>query len=114
MTLVDTSVWISHFREGSKDLERLLTDEDVICHSFVVGELACGNIKNRKEIFTLLKALPMAVQAQHDEVLQFIEKNKLMGAGVGYVDAHLLASAVLSDTPLWTLDKRLAAVAGKL
>ena len=114
MILVDTSIWVAHFRDGTSGLEILLNDGEVMIHPFVIGELACGNIKNRKEIFSLLKTLTMAVQAEHDEVLQFIEQNKIMGRGVGYIDVHLLASAVLSDAPIWTLDKRLAAVADRM
>jgi predicted nucleic acid-binding protein len=114
MVLVDTSVWVVHLRDGSSGLAMLLNDGEVMIHSFVIGELACGNIKNRKEILSLLQALPRAAQAQHEEVLGFIEQKEIMGRGVGYIDIHLLASAILSDAPLWTLDKNLAAVAGKM
>lgn len=107
MVLVDTSVWISHLRDGNKDLETLLIEEEVICHPFVIGELACGNIKNRDEILTLLQTLPTAKEATHDEVLQFIDKSKLHGKGMGYIDLHLLSSALLSEVTLWTLDKKL-------
>ena len=114
MILVDTSVWVVHFKDSSYELEILLNDGKVMVHQFVIGELACGNIKNRKEIISLLQALPVAVQAEHDEVLQFIEQNKIVGKGIGYIDVHLLASAILSDALLWTLDKRLATIADNL
>jgi predicted nucleic acid-binding protein len=114
MVIVDTSIWVTHLREGSRHLEDLLSDAQVICHSFIVGELACGNIRNRKEILSLLQTLPMAPTVSLDEVLYFIEHNKLMGIGIGFVDAHLLASAKLAGLPLWTSDKRLRAAAVKL
>ena len=114
MFLVDTSVWVHHLREGSVDLELILNDGDVVCHPFIVGELACGNLGNRSEILSLLRALPSAIVADDDEVLQFIEKNSLMGKGLGYIDVHLLASAVLSRIPIWTLDKKLDKVSAEL
>lgn len=107
MILVDTSVWVSHLREGDAMLERLLNDGDVICHQFIIGELACGNLKNRAEILSLLQALPMSIQAEHDEVMKFIENNHLMGKGLGYIDVHLLAAASLAEVPIWTFDKKL-------
>ena len=107
MVLVDTSVWIAHLREGSIGLDVLLNDGIAVCHPFIIGELSCGNLKNRDEIISLLQTLPMAVQAEHEEVMTFIEKYRLMGKGLGYVDMHLLASSVLSNIPLWTLDKKL-------
>lgn len=107
MVLVDTSVWVSHLRKGNTGLETLLNDGDVICHPFIVGELACGNLKNRSEILSLLRALPIATQAEHEEVMQFIENYRLMGKGLGYIDMHLLASALLTKVPLWTLDRKL-------
>jgi predicted nucleic acid-binding protein len=113
MVLVDTSVWVTHFRESDPDLVKLLKEGHVICHHFVVGELACGNLKNRSEIISLLQSLPMAVQAEHTEVLQFIENNQLMGKGLGYIDFHLIASAVLTEVPLWTLDKKLDKVSSR-
>lgn len=107
MILVDTSVWVRHFREGDPELERLLRNGEVMCHPFITGELACGNIRNRHEILSLLKRLPLATQAKHEEVLQFIEQKGLMGKGLGYIDVHLAASAVLTGVPMWTYDKRL-------
>jgi len=107
MVLVDTSVWVSHFREGNADLERLLNDGDVMCHPFIIGELACGNLKKRDEILSLLQLLPMAIQAEHEEVLQFVEDKNLMGKGLGYIDVHLCASVMLTGVPMWTYDKKL-------
>ena len=114
MVLVDTSVWVSHLRGGSKELEQLLNDGDVMLHPFIIGELACGNIKNRHKVLSLLQLLPMVIQAEHEEVLQFIEKNNLMGKGLGFIDAHLSASAILTKVPMWTLDKKLNEINNKL
>jgi len=107
MVLVDTSVWVHHFRQGEPELERLLNEGEVMCHPFVIGELACGNIRNRTEILSLLHILPQATEATHDEVLQLIERNHLMGKGLGYIDVHLCASALLTGVPMWTSDRRL-------
>lgn len=114
LVLVDTSVWVSYLREGNKVLERLLNDGYVVCHSFIVGELACGNLKNRSEILSLLQTLPVSVMAEHEEILEFIENNQLMGRGLGYIDVHLIASAVLTDVPLWTFDKKLDEISKSL
>ena len=89
-------------------------DAEVMCHPFIVGELACGNLKNRNEIIPLLQSLPMAPAIEFDEFLFFIDRNHLMGKGVGFVDVHLLASAQLAGVPLWTADKRLRSAADKL
>lgn len=114
MVLVDTSVWIAHFRLGEPNLETLLVEGKVVCHPFIIGELACGNISKREEILGLLAALPEAVEASHEEALHFIEHNKLMGIGLGYVDVHILASARLSGIPLWTNDRLLKASANRM
>ena len=114
MVLVDTSVWVAHLRQGAIGLEALLNEGRVVCHPFIVGELACGNLRNRYEILVHLQALPQATPARHDEVMQFIENYGLMGKGLGYIDMHLLASALLTKVPLWTLDKKLNEVAVKL
>lgn len=114
MVLVDTSVWVAHLRAGNTGLGALLNNGSVVCHSFIIGELACGNLKNRSEILSLLCALPVATPAEHGEVMQFIEDRRLMGKGLGYVDMHLLASAFLTRVPLWTLDKRLGEVSSAL
>jgi predicted nucleic acid-binding protein len=114
MILVDTSVWVDHFRRRNEELARLLESEQVLGHPFVIGELACGNLANRREILGLLAALPAAPTAEHTDVLAFIEQAHLHGQGIGWIDAHLLASAVLAPAPLWTADKRLRRVAGAL
>jgi len=109
--LVDTSVWINYLRDGNHRLERLLLDGDVVCHNNIIGELACGNIKNRKEIISLLQSLPLIKDVEFQEFLYFIEQNQLSGKGIGFVDIHLLASAKLEQLPLWTEDKRLKTAA---
>jgi len=115
MILVDTSVWIDHLRTGNKGLVAMLGSAQVITHPFVVGELACGKLRNRREILRLLQDLPQAPVADHSEVLFFIEQHRLMGSGLGYVDVHLLAATTLGDpVRLWTRDRRLAAVARDL
>jgi predicted nucleic acid-binding protein len=114
VVIVDTSIWVIHLREGDQRLEELLLDAKVVCHPFIIGELACGNIKNRGEFLTLLRALPMAPTVDLDEFLYFIENKRLMGLGIGFVDAHLLASAELSGAPLWTSDKKLKSAAIEL
>jgi len=114
MVLVDTSVWVSHLRNGSIELANLLNDGRVLCHPLIVGELACGNLKDRAVILSFLQLLPMSIEAEHKEVLSFIEKNRLMGKGMGYVDVHLIASAILTGVPIWTLDKKLAQAADGL
>lgn len=83
-------------------------------HPFVTGELACGSLRNRREILSLLEGLPQAMIAEHAEVLRFLESHRVMGRGLGYVDVHLLASVMLEGALIWTLDKRLAEVAGRL
>jgi predicted nucleic acid-binding protein len=114
MVLVDTSVWVSHLREGDDRLAGLLDEGAVCCHPFVIGELACGNLNNRTEILSLLRALPAAEVVDHHEVLAFIDANRLMGKGLGYVDVHLLGSAVLSGISFWTADRCLAQAASAL
>jgi predicted nucleic acid-binding protein len=112
--LVDTSVWVRHLRQGDQHLISLLDEGQVVCHPFIIGELACGSLKNRREILTLLATVPTATIAEHDEVLRLIESRNLYGRGIGWVDAHLIASALLSHAPLWTLDGKLRAVASSL
>ncbi len=114
IVLVDTSVWISHFRKGNAQLQDFLIEGKVACHPFIIGELACGNLKNRQEILALLEALPKTVLAGHEEVLYFIELHRLMGKGLGYIDTHLLASTQLSEVLLWTLDNNLKDAANEL
>lgn len=111
MMLVDTSVWIDHLRRSNPVLAAHLGEDAVLCHPFIVGELACGNLQRRREILPLLSALPEATLADQREVLVFIESNRLMGSGIGWVDAHLLCSARLTGVGMWTFDRRLAKVA---
>jgi predicted nucleic acid-binding protein len=111
MVIVDTSIWVDHFRAGIKHLEKLLLDAEVACHDFIIGELACGNLKNRYEILVLLQSLPSSPTVDHQEFLYFIDKHCLMGHGIGFVDIHLLASAQIADVPIWTADNRLKAAA---
>ena len=114
MILVDTSVWIHHFRMGSEQLRSLLAEEQVCCHPFIAGELACGTLRNRHEILSLLRALPQARVSEHEEVLHFLEGRRLHGRGLGWIDVHLLASALLTGCSLWTLDKPLLRAAATL
>jgi predicted nucleic acid-binding protein len=115
MILADTSVWIDHLRRGSPSLVEALEREEVMTHPFVIGELACGNLKNRREVLGLLAALPSTVVATGDETLHFIDERRLMGRGIGWVDVHLLASVMMTESAqLWTRDKRLEAIAAEL
>ena len=115
MILVDTSIWIDHLRTGDQELMRLLSSMSVMAHPLVVGELACGNIHNRSEILKLLGDLPGATVATDTETLYFIEQNQLMGRGIGYIDAHLLAAVSLTSPGcLWTRDKQLAGIADEM
>ncbi len=115
MILVDTSLWIDHLRSGNAVLADLLDNNAVLAHPWVTGELALGNLTHRAEILALLRRLPQATLAEHDEVLLLVEQQALSGAGIGYVDAQLLAASRLTpDTKLWTTDKRLANIAARL
>ena len=107
MVLVDTSVWIGHLQKGNNHLQSLLIKGVVVCHQYIIGELACGNLKNRSEIIELLQSLPNIPQIELQEYLYFVEKHNLSGRGVGFVDIHLLASSKLGQVKIWTLDKRL-------
>ena len=112
--LVDTSVWVDHLQRRNQVFSALLEEGRVLCHPQVIGELACGNLHNRKEILELLAALPHASSATFEEVLVFLESESLHGRGLGWVDVQLLASARLSGCPLWTLDRRLVKAAREL
>ena len=112
--LVDTSVWIDHLRRGNAQLAAHLENGSVESHPFIVGELACGTLRRRDEILSLLAALPRVAEAEHDEVLALVASRRLNGRGLGWVDVNLLASALLGRTTLWTLDKRLATQARRL
>lgn len=114
MVLVDTSVWIAHLPERQPVLADLLWDGLVVMHPFVTGELACGNLRKRAAILADLAALPLATHASDAEVMRLVEDRRLWGRGLGWIDAHLLASALISHCRLWTLDKRLQAAASEL
>jgi predicted nucleic acid-binding protein len=109
--LVDTSLWVEHLRRGLPRLATLLQEGQVLIHPWVIGELACGNLRHRSAVLNLLQGLPAAMVASDAEVLLMIERDRLMGRGIGYVDAHLLASAKLRRCVLWSQDRRLAALA---
>jgi predicted nucleic acid-binding protein len=114
MMLVDTSVWIDHFRHGDAALTAALEAGRVWMHSYVLGELACGNLRSRVEVLGLLQALPPMPVSTDKEVLFFIDQHELMGRGIGYIDVHLLASARLGGAQLWTRDQRLHTVAAEM
>jgi predicted nucleic acid-binding protein len=114
MVLVDTSVWVDHFRRRDGRLGELLENTLVLTHPFVIGELACGNLARRSEILSALHELPQVVLVDHLEVLDFLETHALQGRGLGWIDLHLLAAARLAGVPLWCRDKRLAQVARSL
>ena len=112
MILVDTSVWVDHLRATDDRLADLLDQGQVLIHPFVIGEIALGSLRQRTVILEALRALPAAVAASDGEVLHFIQANRIMGLGVGWVDAHLLASVRLTvGSSLWTRDRRLRAAA---
>jgi predicted nucleic acid-binding protein len=114
MVLGDTSVWIDHFHRGEAALAALLEQTRVLMHPFVIGEIACGTLADRVTVLELLSRLPTAPRLGDEEVISFIESKQLMGRGIGYVDVHLLGSAMLAGAPLWSRDRRLATVAGEL
>lgn len=115
MILVDTSVWIDHLHRTIPALVEALENEDVLIHPFVIGEIACGELKKRREFLDLLMALPSAVVATDEETLKLIDERRLMGKGLGYVDVHLIASVLLTDrAELWSRDKWLKTVATRM
>lgn len=115
MILVDTSVWIDHLRHTEAELVFLLGQYVVLMHPMILGELACGNLRNRTVLISLWQGLPRITAATHAEVMHFIEMHALMGKGIGFIDVHLLCALALEqDAQLWTRDKRLAEVAASL
>ena len=111
MILVDTSVWIDHFRKSDTGLKQLLRREQVVTHPFVIGEIALGHLKNRIVILDSLYNLPAATLASDLEVIKLIDIHGLAGTGIGYMDAHLLASLkLMPGALLWTRDKKLRTV----
>lgn len=108
MVLVDTSIWIQHFRQSDRELVRLAGEGWLVTHDFIIGELACGHLPNRSETLGDLNRLPKVAVVRHSELLHFIDSNDLAGSGLGFVDIHLLASVrATSGLQLWTADKRL-------
>src|SRR5947209_18625734 len=107
MVLIDTSVWVGHLRVKDPILSRLLEAGLVLMHPFVAGELACGSLKNREVLNRSFVTLPKSAVATHDETMHIIEHHKIWGRGIGWVDAHLLASAMLTRCRLWTFDTAL-------
>jgi predicted nucleic acid-binding protein len=114
MILADSSAWIDMFRAGLAELERLLVLGEVVTHDFVIGELACGNLRDRDRTLGMLQELPRLDTAQNSEVLHLVHANKLYGTGLGWIDLHLLAAAKMHNCPLFTPDLRLGAAARKL
>ena len=114
MILVDTSVWIEHLARGDRALVRALEGGEVATHPFVIGELACGNLRNRADVLYLMGRLPTVPSATDREALELLERRGLMGRGIGWVEVHLLASALLGGARIRTRDRRLVAVAAEL
>jgi len=113
--LVDTSVWVGHSKQRNERLVALLEEGRVVCHPYVVVEIACGTPPNRRDIIAMLGELESTPVATPDEVLHMVERHKLSGRGCGFVDMSLLASALLSDqVQIWTADKRLELMASEL
>jgi predicted nucleic acid-binding protein len=111
MILVDTSIWVNHLRRHDPVLAAHLEAGEVLCHPYVIGEIGLGLLKQRQKVLELLSALPSATVVSHDEATTFVEQRSLAGRGIGWVDIHLAASAVVSRAKLWTADRGLAAVA---
>ena len=112
--LVDTSIWVDHLRRRDAALVTRLTAGEVNCHPFVIGELACGNLQSRAQVLGLLTRLIQLPVSSHDEVLHLVDQRKLMGRGLGWIDAHLLCAALLNGSKLWTRDRALAKAATEL
>ena len=108
MVLVDTSVWVEHFRRSHSQLSEWLSEGVVLIHPFVIGELACGNLRDRSGILDALRQLPEASVASNEEVSALLEQRRLYGQGLGWVDLHMITSALLTRCSLATLDKALA------
>ena len=108
MILADTSVWVDHFRRGNRHLRELLEAGEVAMHPLILGELACGNLARRAGTLHLLERLPAIPRLPDPLVLEAIASRRLWAKGIGWIDAHLLVAALVSGTPLWTLDQRLA------
>ncbi|WP_092989836.1 type II toxin-antitoxin system VapC family toxin [Rhizobium sp. NFR03] len=115
MILVDTSIWLDHFRYGDAELRKIIDDDSLLCHPFIVGELALGSLRERDAVLAFLAAQREAMIATHAEVMTIIDRHSIFSMGIGYTDAHLLTSTLLDKrSSLWTRDKRLAAAAQKV
>jgi hypothetical protein len=115
MILVDTSVWIDHLRKSDSVLRQLLDSGQVLCHPFIIGELGMGSLKDRETVLGAMEGLPAATVAHHNEVMHIVSTHSLFGLGIGYIDAHLLASTrITPHAKLWTRDRRLRAIASQL
>jgi predicted nucleic acid-binding protein len=114
MVLVDTSIWIDHFRVSNEALKLLLTNDSVVVHPLVIGELACGNLQNRQVTLGILDSLPKTLVASDREAYQMIESQRLFGLGLGFLDVHLLSACRLSGCQIWTKDKALYNAAEKM
>lgn len=115
MLLVDSSVWIDHFRDPDPTLTAYLGSESVLCHSFVLGELAMGSLRDRTRTIAMLEELPIPNEPGHDEVMALVENERLFSRGLSWIDAHLLASTLITPgSRLWTRDKRLMEAAREL
>ncbi len=113
MVIVDTSVWIDFLRKGNKTLQALLQNAEVAIHPLIIGELACGSLKDRRAFISLLQDLPQCLECSNSEVLLFIEKNNLYSKGVGITDMQILSSTIISNYKLWTNDKRLKSISAQ-
>jgi hypothetical protein len=107
MVLADTSVWVEHLRRADATLAGLLQNGEVACHPFIIGEIACGSLRNRREVLNLMAVLPSLAKASDSEILHFIERQRVSVKGLGIVDVHLLASCLLAGASMWTLDRKL-------
>lgn len=114
MILADTSIWIDHFRKADDELQKIIEDDRLLCHPFVIGELALGSLQNREAVIEHLSVQRSAIVATHEEVIGLITRHAIFNMGIGYIDAHLLASTLLDPiAALWTRDRRLATAAVK-
>ena len=114
MILADTSIWIDHFRGSDAELRRIIEEDALLCHPFVIGELALGSLRDRETVLAFLAAQRQVSVATHDEIMSMIDRHGLFSMGIGYTDAHLLASVLLDrGSALWTRDKRLSVAAEK-
>ena len=114
MILVDTTVWVDHLRNPEVGLSNLLDANNVFMHPMVIGELACGYLKNRKQVLENWRSLPTISELSHDQVISLIDAHNLMGRGIGFIDMHLLCSVLnYPGSQLWTRDKKLNPVANE-